>query len=570
MKKLSTIEKTLVAVSVLLFILTFVPRFIDIEKFLPYYSIDENEVVEFAVGYLGGNFEPYWYKYGPLCSYILAFVYKIQSFFYDGTYEEFVQQVFFEGEGFYYTARFLNSILSIFLTVITFLIGRKYFTNRIALLALALASFPFFDLMVRFTVRIDTLLAVFAALSVFFSLKFYKTGKTVDYIFTGMAVGLGLASKPIPGLLIFPTVAIAHFLLHKQKLEDQKRKVDLILVLVNFLKDKNIYIFLLAAFVFNFIGNPYSILRFDTYMDEQLLAISSEGGRNFVKGYDITRFFKTSGYVFVFVACIAFIHSVVNHRTRKHIILMSYPVIYWLAFAKGASRDYFYIPVLPMLIIIISQMIDDVIEKLKDKKALSIAVPLIILGIIIFEPMQNLLEKSAKLNSKDNYKELHGEFQANDWILENIPKNSKIMIYGYYTSLPRLIDVNPQEQMAYGEYFMYNRIKNEYLKEQFSKAHSAVLKSDKPTYDLIGRLNFKYQNRNVNWNLRYGVRKNEIGLFQQVLPQVGCDYLIAHNHKRKSKTFNLLDSPYFRQKVHKQFLKKDYPFGNEITIYKLK
>ena len=46
MKNLTFTEKVLLGVAGIIFLWSIGPRFIDIQKFLPYYSIDENDVVD--------------------------------------------------------------------------------------------------------------------------------------------------------------------------------------------------------------------------------------------------------------------------------------------------------------------------------------------------------------------------------------------------------------------------------------------------------------------------------------------------------------------------------------------
>ena len=126
-------------------------------------------------------------------------------------FENFVHDIFFNPTRFYYIARFINSCLNILLAFFTYKIAKEYFNSKMALMSLFLAIFPFFDRLVSFKIRIDTLLAVWSILAVYFSLKIFETGKLKYYLLVALFFGLGLATKPLPALLILPTIFLSHF-----------------------------------------------------------------------------------------------------------------------------------------------------------------------------------------------------------------------------------------------------------------------------------------------------------------------------------------------------------------------
>lgn len=115
------------------------PRFYYILKGLPHYSIDENDIVEFSLSYMGGDLYPMWFKYGPLYSYILAAIYWVQHLFFDGTLQAFVESYFFESTSFYYTARFVNGLLHLTLAGLTFYIAKRWVSIHTAFFASMLA-----------------------------------------------------------------------------------------------------------------------------------------------------------------------------------------------------------------------------------------------------------------------------------------------------------------------------------------------------------------------------------------------------------------------------------------------
>ena len=286
-------------------------------------------------------------------------------------------------------------------------------------------------------------------------------------------------------------------------------------------------------------------------------------------GYNMDKFIVSYGILFVIVTFISSIHAILNKRSQKQLIFYSYAAVFWLAFAKGSARTYFYVPMVPFIIGIIANLFHDIASKLKEEK-IQIGVIIVLSAIILFSPINKLAEEQSQKNLKPEYANLHTAYSAQKWIEKNIKKNTKIIYYGYYTNLPKLIDPDEQEQMNYGEHFMYNRINNEFLKSTFKYSHKKYIEEEKPTYQLMSFLGFKYQGRDVRWNLRYGIRKEEFPLFLNVLPQTGAEYIVASTYPRKHKSMNLMDVPELNKKIVAQFSNKDYPYGKEVTIYKIK
>lgn len=571
MKNLTFTEKVLLAVAGVIFLWSIGPRFIDIQKFLPYYSIDENDVVEWAVGFLGGDWNPNWFGYGSLTPYLLAICYKIQYLFSSSSsIEEFAGNVFFDSSPFYYTARMLNSLGSVALIFITYFLVKIVYDRKTAFIAALLACVPLAEVLTAFTIRVDTILAVTSTLAILFVLKAFEAkNKVLMYSLSGLMVGLGFATKTLPGLLVLPTLGIAHYLINYNELKESGKKNDIVSTLIASVSSKPLFFMIGAGFIGLIIGSPYSIMDFGIFWDEQIMQMETQGKKVYAKGYDMAKFSDNYGWPFVIITFLASIHAILNKRSQKQMVFYSYAAVFWLAFAKGSARTYFYIPMIPIILGILANLFSDLSQKIKDEKLQSLAI-IVLSGIILFKPVNDLLEQQANKNAKNDYVELHTQCSAQKWIENNINQNTKILYYGYYTSLPKLIDPDQQEQMNYGEHFMYNRIKNEFLKSTFSTAHKKYVAEEKPTYQLMSFLGFKYQGQDIRWNLRYGIRKEEFPLFLNVLPQTGVEYIVASTYPTRHKSMNLLDVPQLNQKVVAQFSAKDYPYGREVTIYKVK
>jgi hypothetical protein len=562
-------EKIYWSVIVILFVISVVPRFYDILKFLPVYSIDENDIVEFAAGFLGGDLDPHWYKYGPLYAYLLAVIYALQSLFSAVPFAEFVEDIFFNPTRFYFTARLVNTLINILIALYTYRLAKKFFTKQVALITLALAIFPFFDILVNYTVRVDTLLALWTILVLFYLLKVQQEQGIRNYLLAGVFWGLSLATKPLPAALLLPTAFLAHWLataprlkISEQQTRSKRKNIEKTVKVknkpaldnfINALINPAFYIFLISGLVVSFIANPYSLINFKEYKMEQIKAVQSEGERNFVAGWDISRFFTLLGYVFTLLAVVVvlyYLYKSVRQKNYLHLTLLSYPLIFWLAFASGAAREYFYVPIIPVLIIFIAQfLVDSSKDHFKFSSGSRRQHIIILTGLllILVQPLTTLLARTWTVNKTGDYRSSHTALAGKKWIEENISFNSKILLYGYYVNLPHLVDPDPQKQAQFGEYFMYFRWKNKFLTDHFLQAHSVYLQSKLPTYDLA--------------NIRDPLREKEAQLYAFGRKN-NIEYVVS--------TYDLTRFPEFGQRLIKKFDTANYPFGIPFGIYKLK
>lgn len=558
------LERLLLILAIIIFALSIIPRFYDIMKFLPSYSVDENEIVENGVAFLGGDLEPYWYKYGPLYAYILSIIFGIISLFSGSETNVFLQKIFFDPTVFYFIARFVNSLINVLLALITYKTALKFFNRKIALIALCIVLFPFSDLLSNFKIRVDTLLALWTQLTLFYLLMIVQKGEKKNYRLAGIFWGLSIATKPLAAMLILPTIFLAHLFSfvriskltkpveskkkNKKKVKTEAPKESIPVVILKAIFASRFWLLLGFAVLANFLANPYSLLRFNAFWKEQIFAITTEGGRQFTAGWDLTRFFNNIGVVYVVVSVLAvgfLIYRTIRKKDKVTAILLSYILFFWLAFAKGAARDYFYIPIIPPMGLLIGVFYFQIKEKLPQKELLRNITILLMIILLLFQPASKLMKRSILMNSSSDYRKLHSELSSKKWIEENLKAGSRILMYGFYTSLPKLIDFRAENQAQYGEYFMYYRWNFDFFNKLFQKAHRNYLMQKRPVYEL--------------YLLRNALNEKQLEQLADYIQQNKIDYFITYK--------KMPDKIGFKENIIKEFTKEDYPFGKKITIY---
>jgi 4-amino-4-deoxy-L-arabinose transferase-like glycosyltransferase len=195
-----------------IFVLVFlVSTYLRLDEFgagLPFYSVDENDVVEPAAGFLLGDLNHQYYTYGPLFMYLLAGVFALYAKATGLSLFDFGSDVFFQGYDHYLLARVFSFVVLIAIIGSVLVIGSRLFGRGAALIAATLLAMPLVDGLAEFTTRIDILQALFQILAVFSLVRLYDTGRTRDYVLAGIWTGMAIAVKPIPGAVLVPVAVL--------------------------------------------------------------------------------------------------------------------------------------------------------------------------------------------------------------------------------------------------------------------------------------------------------------------------------------------------------------------------
>src|SRR3954468_4888378 len=93
------------AVTVVFCVIGFYLRWLNAHGDLGSPSVDENDVVQQGVAFMGGEWKYYLPEYGPLPMYCLALLYRGVALLHGQTALEYAQRVFFDGAEQYLLAR---------------------------------------------------------------------------------------------------------------------------------------------------------------------------------------------------------------------------------------------------------------------------------------------------------------------------------------------------------------------------------------------------------------------------------------------------------------------------------
>ena len=476
-----------------------------LSKDLPYYSIDEDDLVQPALAFLGGDWDPHWYTYGPLFSYILAFIFKFwkltTSIVIGWTNEDFFYHAFFEPTSFYLLARAFHAFIIIVITIISWLYARKNYDSQTASVAFILGLTPFLDIATNFTMRIDTLLGLFSLLSLFFAAQFGKDKiKLRPYIMSGIFGGLCIATKPLPGLLVLPALVLGHFLSVWQT-TNSSAKENIVFAVTQ----PNLWILACSVILVHALANPYSVIRFSAFSHEQydiFFSQPTQGGN--ISGYDFSRLVSLWGWPMV-VALAAVLLTVWRWSDNASRVLLIYTVTFCGTFLFFKMRIYWYNAVFPTVFILLARSISRVSQTIPSYlsnwrgryscctsylmnlncfKSITIA---LLIGIVVFSPCLKTWRQDWHLwASPIPLVEKRADRAAQLWIERNLPAHSPILLVGWETiNLPRIVADTAESQYTWGGYFMYHRDKNLPWVKAFQNAYARFQQTDWPTYRLV-------------------------------------------------------------------------------------
>lgn len=107
--------------------------------------------------------------------------------------------------------RAMSGLFDIGAILFLFLIAKKLYGKKIALLAAALLSFSVLNIQLSHFYTVDTFANLLILATIYFLLRAQESGRWIDYALTGLMFGLGLASKLSVFTLVVPILVIVGF-----------------------------------------------------------------------------------------------------------------------------------------------------------------------------------------------------------------------------------------------------------------------------------------------------------------------------------------------------------------------
>jgi len=393
----------------LLLILGFLLRIWGIGFGLPgLYHADEPNVVNRALAYATGDFNPHYFKIPPLVSYVLFIVYGIyylvaRSLGIVGGVKEFENFFFSDPSSFYLIGRVIMGVLPATATIYAlYRMGERAFSKDLALLSSFLLATNFLHVRDSHYIYLDMpllLILVSAFGSIFGVLE--KRGRK-SYVTFGILMGTAVATKYNGVFIIVPFLA-AHLFANRFKP-------------TSLLQPCLWGAILIAGVVFGVL-NPYSWLRFGAFSKDLVAMRSFTGPQGSLHHltYSLAGSFDLP---LLFLALAGVVRSFTMQDSKRLCIALFVLAYYGVLCVRSQPYDRYVLPLIPFLCFFAA----DTLIQIRKRWAWSVKT-LALVTLAVSLPMLARVYLSNRIFAREDVRDV-----ARHWIEENIPEGSPIAL----------------------------------------------------------------------------------------------------------------------------------------------
>jgi len=439
---------------------------------------DEDTLVRGATG-IRFDPNPHHFDWPTLQTYILFFVISIWAKFTDLLalihLKESISNIFpiwFDRPFvFYVLGRVISALLGSGGLILTYLISKKIFNRKIALLATLLLALSLQNIEDAHFATLDSSMTFWMLLSFYFAQKIYDKGLSKYYILAGFIAGLATSTK-YNGGSIFLAVIVYHFLLINNRKGTFK----------DFIFSKNLGFSVLFAILGFLVGTPYALLDFRTFIQTDspkgaLWQFSRQTGISFLNRYLnlplLEQTFRKYSFLslgfYTSVLSLWGIFSCAVFKYKKGLLGILAFTLFYLGYVGQFPQflSQYFNPLYPFLAIFASYAFFEILGLLtKTRKNIFVLISVFFLLLSFWHALKLVFVFSTK----------DTRLQARDYIYQNVPAGTWIALAGAdkmeieeysakdntgynLKSLSFLIDAVGRHE---SENFVVNSLKNDY------------------------------------------------------------------------------------------------------------
>jgi hypothetical protein len=442
--------------------------------------IDENEVVEQAVAFMGGELKMHFLKYGPLAMYVLAGIYHVAALLHGQSSLEYASRVFFEGTEHYAIARLYTVGWLSVLAALAFVSLRRRLGPAPALLACALLGFPFIEILAQ-GARIDYQQAACQGIALLALSEVAASPRLRYWLAAGVFAGFAIATKPLPGLLLGPCFLVASYAAAGTRADGSRRPP--LARLGAALAAPGMWLAGVAVAACAVLGNP-AMLDIGHFIQSQREAVSLHSGGKLQAHTSIADSFAHLKLPYL-VALAAAIVLVALQRDLPALNIALFLAVYIGAFVGRQGRTYFFLAPAAVSCLLVAHgwaafealvvpRSSQLRAALREPGRLMLAAALLAV-LLLQAPLRALWAQRLQPSPATI---------TGDWLAANVPSGTPIFYAGMRPSGPRIVATDRTLQARWGDHFGYGREKYRFLERAFRHAHAEYVKSGKPIYPL--------------------------------------------------------------------------------------
>jgi hypothetical protein len=434
---------------------------------------DENEVVEQAVAFMGGELRYHFLKYGPFSMYVLAGIYRLVAMAHGLDALEYASRVFFEGFEHYFIAR-ASIILS--LSVLAVFVFRSFYRHSgvaAALFACSLLALPFVERISK-GARIDIPQAALQTGALLALGEAARGRRLAHWALAGACAGFAIATKPLPGLLIAPSFLLASWFASAVRDGTPRRWPARVLWTLG---GRGLWLAAATCVGCAVLGNP-AMLEVGRFVKDQTAALSMHSGDVQWSTQSVDDSALLLGVPFVAALGLS-AFAALWVSDRRALLYASFIVVYVSAFWGRASRDYYMVAPAVAGCLLIAQGF-----AILGRRALRATPAVRRLAAWSWVPLTAVIVTVPALEIVTWGGATSRMTIATRWVHEHVPDRTRLFYVGQRPAGPRLVATNRKLQSRWGDHFDYGRDKYAFLKEAFELAYDNYERSGRPIYSI--------------------------------------------------------------------------------------
>lgn len=422
----------------LIILVAFLVRGIGLNFGLPFiYHDDEPIIVNYALAYGTGDFNPHVFMVSPFLSYLLFFIYGL--FFIIGYIfkafagiKDFAYLYLNNPTIFYIIGRAIYGLLCGTASILLlYLLGKRYFNQTTAVLASLFFSLNYLHVRDSHYIYFDVPLVFFMLVFFIKTADFFKTPvRRSSYIWLGVLLGAVSSVKYAGALLALPFLMVIIYSSYLSK--DKKLSVKL----------ADIFFSGAACAAVLFILNPFSFINFNQFIRSISRMPFVQVSPHFHLKVSL---FNGCGAALVILGILGVFYSIFIRRNR-HLVLACYMFFYYWSISRASQEaERLVMPLVPLILLFAAAMIVD-LKSLIRGKALSNGVAFIAVLALLYPSLIRIYYSDMLFLKEDT------RTTAYHWIKNNIPKDSRIALDATSSWFPKLKKSKEQIREAF-KYF---------------------------------------------------------------------------------------------------------------------
>jgi len=438
---------------------------------LPYiYTTEEYKVVNYALKMRATKDpNPHFFNYPSLYLYFTLFVSGIyfiigRIFGVFTSAQDFAYSFIRNPTGIYLILRIFSAVWSTGVVGMTYIIGKQSYNRRVGFLGMLMITFIPSILVSAHEIRPSMPMMFFVLLSFYFLIKYYRNGQIKHFYWSAIILGIAISIfySALPLIVLLPIVYFSH-----------EREMRLL--------DKKLWFAFFFVLLFFILGTPFSIFDFKTFIND--FSAHTRGAiSNLPKGavaIPINLLFvgtRTLGLPLINlpllgIICLLGIFVVLQERRTESIFLTTPVVAFSIPVAMYHCPDLGYLfPAISFFLLAGARFIDKIIAEahhrfggISENIRGIRRIYLYVLGVFFACLIPSIIE-CVRIDYSYSLKDTRTI--AKEWIEENIPFGSKVLI-DMYAKSPPIKMTKGQLEKLYKRAVELDHYKKEYLRLQY-------------------------------------------------------------------------------------------------------